>query len=176
MQRLRVLTLFAFMLVAAVTAAAIPSRAQQDPNPLPPGQGRDIVFATCTQCHGINAITQLRQGKAAWRHQIYDMIERGAQVAPSEIDTMVTYLTTNFGPGIPFPGPTPSHIALPPGNGQAIVDSRCSLCHGVDRVVAAKHTKAQWMSIVNRMVYLGAPLTPDQTQTVLQYLNTNFGT
>jgi cytochrome c len=176
MQRLRAFALFAFMLVAAVTAASVPSRAQQDPNPLPAGEGRDIVFATCSQCHSLSAITQLREGKAAWRHQIYDMIERGAQVAPSEIDTMVTYLATHFGPGIPFPGPSPAAVALAPGNGQSIVASRCSLCHGVDRVVATKRSKAGWTQVVNRMVYLGAPLTPDQTQTVLQYLNTNYGT
>ncbi len=176
MQRLRAFALFAFLLALAVTAAAVPSRAQQDPNPLPAGEGRDVVFATCSQCHSLTAITQLREGKAAWRHQIYDMIERGAQVAPSEIDTMVNYLATHFGPGIPFPGPTPSHIALPPGNGQQIVDTRCSLCHGVDRVVATKRSKTAWTQIVNRMIYLGAPLTPDQTQTVLQYLSANFGT
>jgi hypothetical protein len=88
---------------------------------------------------------------------------------------MVNYLATHFGPGIPFPGPTPVHITLPAGAGQTIVDSRCSLCHGIDRVVAVKRTHAQWTGIVNRMVYLGAPITPDQTKTVLDYLNANFG-
>jgi sulfite dehydrogenase (cytochrome) subunit B len=176
MKQLRNLALFVFLLAAVIATAAVPLRAQQDTNPLPAGDGRDIVAATCSQCHSLTAITQLREGRNAWRHQIYDMIERGAQVAPGEIDTMVNYLATHFGPGIPFPGPTPAHIALPSGPGQEIVDARCSLCHGIDRVVATKRTRAQWTSIVNRMVYLGAPLTPDQAKTVLQYLGTNFGT
>jgi len=47
--------------------------------------------------------------------------------------------------------------------------------NGVDRVVATKRTHAQWTGIVNRMVYLGAPITPDQMKTVLDYLNTNYG-
>jgi len=166
--------LFVFVLVAALGAASVPLRAQQD-NGLPPGDGRDIVAATCSQCHSLNAITQLREGPAAWRHQVFDMVERGAQVSPSEIDVVVNYLTMHFGPGIPFPGATPAHVTLPAGGGQAIVETRCSLCHGVDRVVTVKRTPAQWNKIVARMVYLGAPLTPDQSKTVLDYLSANFG-
>jgi len=176
MGRLRGLALFIFVLAAAISAASVPLRAQQAPSPLPPGDGADIVAVTCSQCHGLNAITQLREGATAWRHQVYDMIERGAQVAPSEIDVVVNYLATHFGPGIPFPGATPANVTLAPGDGSNIVAEKCSLCHGVDRVVATKRTRAQWTSIVNRMVYLGAPITPDQQKTVLQYLGTNFGT
>jgi mono/diheme cytochrome c family protein len=172
--RLRGPALFVFALALALGAAAMPLRAQQD-NGLPPGEGRDIVAATCSQCHSINAVLQLREGRAAWRHQVYDMVERGAQVSPSEIDVVVGYLASHFGPGIPFPGPAPAHIALPSGNGQAIVDARCSLCHGIDRVVATKRTRVQWTGIVNRMVYLGAALTPDDAKTVLDYLSANFG-
>ena len=174
MGRMRNLAFFAMMLAGAIAAASLPLRAQQA-NPLPPGPGSDIVAATCSACHGLNAITQLREGRNAWRHQVYDMVERGAQVAPADLDTIVNYLATNFGPGVPFPGPTPARIALPPGAGVEIVDAKCSLCHGVDRVISAKKTRAQWTSIVNRMLYLGAPVTPDQAKTVVQYLTTNYG-
>jgi sulfite dehydrogenase (cytochrome) subunit B len=166
--------LFVFALVAALGAASLPLRAQQDSG-LPPGDGRDIVAATCSQCHSLNAVTQLREGKAAWRHQIYDMIERGAQVSPSEIDVMVNYLAAHFGPGIPFPGATPAHITLAAGNAETIVDTRCSLCHGIDRVIAVKRTRTQWNTIVARMVYLGAAITPDQTKAVVDYLAANYG-
>jgi mono/diheme cytochrome c family protein len=173
--RLREPALFVFTLAVALGAATLPLRAQQDNNPLPPGDGRDIVAVACSQCHSLTALTQLRETAPAWRHQIYDMIERGAQVSPSEIDVMVNYLATHLGPGIPFPGPSPAHVDLPSGAGADIVQSRCSLCHGVDRVVATKRTPAQWTGIVNRMVYLGAPVTPEQVKTVLNYLNTNYG-
>lgn len=174
MIRLREPALFVFALLLTLGAAALPLRAQQD-NGLPPGDGRDIVAATCSQCHSLNAVTQLREGRAAWRHQVYDMIERGAQVSPGEIDVVVNYLATHFGPGIPFPGPTPAPIALPAGTGMDVVASRCSLCHGIDRVVAVKRTRTQWSNIMTRMLYLGAPLTPDQAKTVLDYLSTNYG-
>src|SRR5471030_1769778 len=129
--------LFVFALLAAVIASALPLHAQQDANPLSPGEGRDVVAATCGQCHGLNAITNLRQGKTAWRHQVYDMVQRGAQVSPAEMDTIVNYLVTNYGPGIPFPGQTPSRITLAAaGPAAALVSTKCGICHGVDRVVA----------------------------------------
>lgn len=166
---------FVITLLLALGASSLPLRAQAPPNPLPPGDGADIIAVTCSQCHGLNAITQLRMDGKAWRHQIYDMIERGAQVRPDQVDTMVNYLQTHFGPGVPFPGPPPAPVALPPGNGADIVQSRCSLCHGVDRVVTVKRTPAQWTAILNRMVYYGAPVTAEQQKTVLDYLEKNYG-
>jgi mono/diheme cytochrome c family protein len=166
---------FLLTVLAALAVAALPLRAQQDAsNGLPPGDGRDIVAVTCSQCHSLTAITHLREGPQAWRHQIYDMIGRGAQVSPAELDVMVRYLTTNFGPGIPFPGQTPSHVALTEAPGSALVSSKCILCHGVDRVIAVNRPRAQWTAIVARMVYLGAPLTPDQSKAVVEYLSTNY--
>ena len=82
-------------------------------NPLPAGPGRDIVAVACSQCHGLSAFTWLRQGEQAWRHQVYDMILRGTQIGRSEIDTVVTYLTTNFGPGVNVPPSDP--VNLPAG-------------------------------------------------------------
>ena len=167
--------IFTLTLVAALAVAALPLRAQQDPSSaLPPGDGRDIVAMTCSQCHSLNAITHLREGPQAWRHQIYDMIGRGAQVSPAEIDVMVKYLTTNFGPGIPFPGQTPSHVVLAEAAGSALISAKCSICHGVDRVISVNRPRTQWTAIVARMVYLGAPLTPDQSKAVVDYLSTNY--
>jgi sulfite dehydrogenase (cytochrome) subunit B len=165
--------LFLFALVVALGAASVPLGAQQD-NGLPPGDGRDIVAATCSQCHSLTAITHLREGRQAWKHQVYDMIQRGAQVAPAELDTVVNYLTANFGPGIPFPGQTPSHVVLAAGAGSEIVAGKCSLCHSVDRVVSVKRSRSQWTSLVAHMMYLGAPLTPDQSKSVVDYLSTNY--
>jgi len=166
--------LFTLTLGALFASAAIPLRGQEaPPSALPPGDGRDIVAATCSQCHSLTAITHLREGRNAWRHQIFDMVQRGAQVQPDELDTMLTYLVANFGPGVPFPGATPSQVQLPAGNGSDLVTQKCSLCHGLDRITATTRTRAQWTAIVNRMIYLGAPLTTDETKTIVDYLSTN---
>jgi mono/diheme cytochrome c family protein len=144
-------------------------------NPFPDHPGREIVSVACTQCHGPNVFTQLRMGDKAWRAQIYDMILRGAQINPDDIDKAVQYMVASYGPGVPFPGQQPAKVSLADGSAKSLVEGGCALCHGLDRVVAAKRTKEQWQTIVNRMIFFGAPITGDQVGSVVDYLSTNYG-
>lgn len=172
-------TLTAATLIVCAGALALPPAglAQEGraagANPLPAGPGRDIVAVACAQCHGFNAFTWLRQGEQAWRHQVYDMILRGSQIGPTEIDTVVTYLTTNFGPGVNVPPSAP--VNLPAGAGKEIVEGGCVICHGLDRAVGTARSPGEWQAIVAKMVFLGAPLSADQANAAVDYLSTNFG-
>lgn len=143
-------------------------------SPFPDGPGKEIVSIACTQCHGPNVFTQLRMGENAWRAQIYDMILRGAQIGPGDIDTAAKYMATSYGPGVPFPGQQPVKVTLADGQGKEVVEGGCALCHGLDRVVDTKRTKDQWQTIVNRMVFFGAPISGDQATTVVNYLASNY--
>jgi len=147
----------ALALGVSVVAMSAPVQAQgPGASPLPDGEGKDIVQVACSQCHGLNAFTVLREGPQAWRFQVYDMILRGAQVSPSEMDTVVKYLATNFGPGVNVPPSQPT--TLPDGQGKELVEGGCALCHGLDRVAAAKRSPAEWQKIVDRMMFFGSPL------------------
>ncbi len=158
----------------AVLAHAAPAHAQEQ-NPLPPGDGRDIVAVACTQCHGPNAVAQLREGPQAWRFTVHDMILRGAQVQPSEIDRVVNYLATNFGLGVNVPPPV-IQVSLPDGAGKDLVETRCgALCHGLDRIASAKRTSADWEGIMRQMIFLGAPVSGDEANAIKSYLNERFG-
>ena len=151
----------------------VPAYAQSKPPDLPPGPGAAIVGVACAQCHSVRVVTQLRQGRRAWRDEVYYNILRGAQVSPDDIDTVVTYLETNFGPGAPLPNYGPP-VTLPEGSGKQLVSGVCTLCHGVDTTVAARRSSAQWQAIVARMVYLGTPLTPEEQKKVTDYLVANY--
>jgi mono/diheme cytochrome c family protein len=165
---LSALALSGFMLIA-------PARAQAPAaSPLPDGEGRDIVATACTQCHGLNTFTPWRENAQAWRYQTYDMILRGAQISPTEIDTVVKYLATNFGPGVNVP--KGADVTLPDGQGKEIVEGGCALCHGIDRVVAAKRSTDEWQKIMTKMVFLGAPLDADQVKAATAYLVANYST
>jgi mono/diheme cytochrome c family protein len=143
-------------------------------SPFPDGPGKEIVSVACTQCHGPSVFTQLRMGETAWRAQIYDMILRGAQITPADIDTAAKYMATSYGPGVPFPGQQPVQVTLADGAGKPLVEGGCALCHGLDRVAATKRTKEQWQTIVNRMIFFGSPISGDQVATVVDYLATNY--
>lgn len=156
----------------AVVTFASPSVAQ-NANPLPAGDGRDLVAVACSQCHYLGTIAKIRDGAAGWRTYVNNMVLRGAQLTPAEIDKVVDYLALNLGPGANLPPAKP--VTLPDGHGKELVETRCGLCHDLERVATVKRDKKAWPVIVNNMVAWGATATPDEAKTMTDYLATNFG-
>jgi helix-hairpin-helix protein len=70
---------------------------------MPPGDGRDLVMASCATCHNLKVVVLGRMNRDAWMKTINDMIQRGAPVFPEEIDPMAVYLSTVFGAAVPKP-------------------------------------------------------------------------
>ena len=159
-------------LVAALALAAAPALAQPA-NPLPPGDGRDIVASACTQCHPLTVILAMRDGPVGWKRHVYTMVMKGAQLTPHDADTLLGYLDANFGPGQRLPPAKP--IALPDGPGKDLVETRCTLCHDLERVTAAKRSKRDWDGIVGNMLQRFGLDAPDEQRTIAAYLATRFG-
>ena len=63
---------------------------------------------------------------------------------------------------------------LPAGKGKDLVENTCGSCHGLDVVVAQHATKDGWSSIVDYMVSRGATGTPEEINTIVEYLAKNF--
>jgi cytochrome c5 len=172
-------------LVAAIAAllavATLPGRAQgAAPNVLPPGDGRDLVATACSQCHSPLIVTRVREGEAGWTRHVHNMITRGAQLTPAEASRAIAYLTDHFGPGSLPIGGNPSAanvraISLPAGAGKELVETRCTLCHDLERVTVAKRQKSDWPILVANMVGRGATATADEAKTIASYLAANFG-
>jgi cytochrome c5 len=160
------------VLLFALVAFASTGRAQ-NANPLPAGDGRDIVAVACSQCHYLGTIAKIRDGAAGWRIYVNNMVLRGAQLTPPEIDKVVDYLALNLGPGINLPAA--KAVTLPDGQGRDLVQARCGLCHDLERIATIKRQKKDWPVIVANMVTWGATATPEEAQTISGYLATNFG-
>ncbi|HEY6256317.1 MAG TPA: hypothetical protein VIY51_11050 [Xanthobacteraceae bacterium] len=162
--------------LALLLLATAPLPAQTAPT-LPPGEGRDVVANACTGCHGLNTIVQIRDGAAGWRQFVNYMIMKGAQVSEHDTDTIVQYLTTNFGPNSPpaAGAPPPVVVSLPAGAGKELVEGRCVTCHDLLRVVASRRQKADWDAIVANMVNRGATVAPEEQQRIVAYLAAQFG-
>src|ERR1700733_1411536 len=165
--------MLSFLVALALVAAASPSRAQQNANPLPPGEGRDLVATTCSQCHYLGTIAKIRDGAPGWRLFVNNMVLRGAQLTDREIDTVVNYLALNLGPGINLPPEKP--VVLPDGPGKRLVETRCNLCHDLERIATVPRHKADWPVIVTNMVARGGTASPDEAQAIADYLAANFG-
>jgi hypothetical protein len=99
------------------------------------------------------------------------MVLRGAQLTPREADTVIQYLVTNFGPSAPAPGP----VTLPNGSGKELVETRCAVCHTLERVTAVKRHSRDWETVVADMYERWGVSAPDEVQAIKNYLVANFG-
>src|SRR6202030_3981566 len=77
----------------------------------------------------------------------------------------------------PHPVPPPSRWGdqLPEGEGKQLVTKRCVLCHDLHRVVAFPRPKDQWKDAFDAMLKRGAPVPPDESPKILDYLVKNLG-
>ena len=161
---------FVGAVAALVLGAAMPLRAQTA-SALPPGEGRELVATACSQCHTLNVIMAGRDGPVGWKKHVYNMVLRGAQLTPREADTVIEYLVTNFGPS----APAATAAALPSGPGKELVETRCAVCHNLERVTVVKRQKRDWETVVANMYERWGMSAPDEVQAISAYLVAQFG-
>jgi cytochrome c5 len=162
--------LIAGALAALLLALATPLHAQT-PGALPAGDGRDLVAIACSQCHTLSVIMAGRDGPVGWKNHVYNMVLRGAQLTPRETETVLQYLVTHFGPG----APATDGVALPGGPGKELVETRCAVCHNLERVTIVKRQKRDWDTIVANMYERWGMSAPDEVQAISTYLVAQFG-
>ncbi|HEY2135707.1 MAG TPA: hypothetical protein VGH49_07450 [Xanthobacteraceae bacterium] len=159
--------------ISGFLAAMWVAPATAQPANLPPGEGSAIVATACTQCHPLTVILAMRDGPIGWKRHVYTMVMKGAQLTPHDADTLLAYLDENFGPGQRMPPQKP--ITLPPGPGRDLVETRCVLCHDLERVTAAKREKREWDGVVANMFDRFGVSAPDEVRTIAAYLAAQFG-
>jgi mono/diheme cytochrome c family protein len=83
-------------LLGAMSMLGIAASAQaQD---LPEGQGKALVQAACTQCHGIDVIVRQPRSREDWTEVVSRMVGNGAQLSDEDYNQVVQYLGTYLGP------------------------------------------------------------------------------
>jgi cytochrome c5 len=63
----------------------------------------------------------------------------------------------------------------PSGDGAALLEERCTICHGLDRTTSARKTGEQWEQTVARMIAKGAELNEDEQAILIAYLAETYG-
>jgi hypothetical protein len=64
---------------------------------LPEGEGKDIVENTCNQCHELGIVTATPRTAAQWQYVVTMMLSLGAPLEEGQVETVVGYLSKNFG-------------------------------------------------------------------------------
>ena len=68
---------------------------------LPSGPIQAKATTACTECHEARIIVQQRLSKAVWTKEVDKMTKWGALVDPADRESLIDYLSTNFGPDRP---------------------------------------------------------------------------
>jgi cytochrome c5 len=61
------------------------------------------------------------------------------------------------------------------GDGAALLEERCTVCHGLERANQAQKTGQEWEQTVTRMIGHGAELAEDEQATLIEYLTATYG-
>lgn len=77
---------------------------------------------------------------------------------------------------IPMPADH-AYATLKPGPGVEVARQQCVSCHSTDYIVMQPHGNAkQWEAVVTKMVKVfGAPVSPEDAKTIVEYLATQYG-
>jgi competence protein ComEA len=87
-----------FFALAAGIASAQTDPSSAGPNAMPDGAGKPIVQQKCVICHNLTVVTSKHASQKEWDQVVNQMVSRGADLSDEEIDTVIAYLSKNYGP------------------------------------------------------------------------------
>lgn len=70
---------------------------------LPDGPGKAATVRVCGRCHSPERAASLHQSRRAWEDTIIKMMKLGASGSDEELEAVLGYLSTHFGPEAPKP-------------------------------------------------------------------------
>jgi cytochrome c5 len=94
---------------------------------------------------------------------------------PTALPTEVPQEEKPTVPPTEVPQEEPSTEPSPAGDGAALLEERCTVCHGLDRTTSARKTREQWEQTVVRMVSKGAELNEEEQEILIAYLTETYG-
>jgi hypothetical protein len=62
------------------------------------GEGRELVERSCQKFHTLEVILKKEATRVKWAGIVDDMVARGASASEREIEIIINYLATHFGP------------------------------------------------------------------------------
>jgi len=67
-------------------------------DPLPKGEGRNLVSKKCQKCHDLDRIQETRGSREQWSEILDEMTNNGLVLNDKERETALKYLETHLGP------------------------------------------------------------------------------
>ena len=109
------------------------------------------------------------------KHALYSKIQTGLLLLLLLVGAAAVNLPATVGqekqdsPALPE-GAT----SLPEGEARTIILSACVQCHNLRNTVSQRKTADRWRRTVNEMIWRGAPLSAEESETIIKYLALSF--
>jgi cytochrome c5 len=158
---------------ATLALATMAFAAVQDPQ-LPDGDGKKILQAACTACHGLDGVVKLHLDKAGWEGLVASMVSNGAQVDSKDMPVLIDYLVKNFGDAAK-PAGQQAQSGASDADAKKILENSCTTCHDLDLVSGQHLSKDEWQSLVSSMIAKGATLSDKETPVLVEFLAKTYG-
>ena len=158
---------------ATLALATMAFAAVQDPQ-LPDGDGKKVLQAACTACHGLDGVVRLHLDKAGWEGLVASMVSNGAQVDSKDMPVLIDYLVKNFGAAAK-PAEQQAQSGASDADAKKILENSCTTCHDLDLVSGQHLSKDEWQSLVSSMIAKGATLSDKETPVLVEFLAKTYG-
>ena len=86
------------ILVAIAVLVAFSLGPVQAEDPLPKGEGRNLVSKKCQRCHGLDRIQEMRGLREQWSEILDEMTNNGLVLNDKDTEIVLKYLETHLGP------------------------------------------------------------------------------
>jgi len=154
------------------------TRPQVDP---PKGPVRQVIFKNCTSCHGIDDYAYNALDRAGWSALIdAKHKDLAVRIPDKDRDLLLDWVVARFGPDSrPFPRAyVPPEITtfFSDSEAQALLESACTRCHGLDRVNDTRSSPDKWRVTTLDMRQRGAKLTDEELERLVEWLGRVKGT
>jgi mono/diheme cytochrome c family protein len=70
----------------------------QAEDPLPKGEGRNLVSEKCQRCHNLDRIQEMRGSRGQWSGILDEMTNNGLVLNDKDTEIVLKYLETHLGP------------------------------------------------------------------------------
>jgi len=167
---------------AAGLQAQIGGRATRPQVKPPQGPVRQIIFSSCTSCHGIDDYAYNALDRDGWNRHLEAKHPDGfaKMISDQDRQLLLDWLVSRFGPATkPFPR---TYVAreittfFSDAEGEALLARACSTCHPVDRVNSARNSADAWRVLAIDMRERGAKLTDEEVEKLVEWLGRTKGT
>jgi len=171
--------------VAAVSVKPVAAQFLEKPTrpqvETPRGPVRQVIFKSCTSCHGIDDYAYNALDRAGWNTLIETKHkDLNVPLSDKDRDLLLDWVVAKFGPNSkPFPRAyVPPQITtfFTDPEAQILLDSACTSCHGMDRVNERRYSPDRWRVITVDMRERGAKLTDEELERLVEWLGRVRGT